>query len=272
MQLISAFIGALFVHLVGASGCDHRLLMKSEPINSCPADTNHGYASDKFDISDKLTAHLNTLHPQSVHVISNVDGSGYLNWQARIQYHTFQRNRSPLMTGFTRLMHRKDREMKNWAAHCEIPTVQVEPSDWRCDAPEGCPYVPKERIFTTLKFLQHASDYQTDLIKGRWILIVDADILFRGAVIAGDANDSTVGARGGPFRYMKPNEELVNPVLKRLFQLTDEQVSAIPSVAMNTCLMRVEDLYRALHLAWDYQLRTLFDAEAEASMGWIKEM
>lgn len=217
------------------------------------------------------------------------DGRPYQTWQVRVHYHNFVRYRAPWMQGYTRLMHRtrfsKTDDQSSPAttttnytvvqAHllsglCEVPTVQIEPFESSCET--TCAYPPKERIHAMLSFLRAAQE-TPELIQGRWIMLMDPDMLLRYPVPhPGRASNQSQPGRTGVFGYMNPQLEPSRSILQRLFGFDEEDLKEMPWTGLAPTWMRVEDWIRVLTQVWRHQKVILADPEASREFGFAQDM
>lgn len=234
--------------------------------------------SEDILTSDALKEHLDTLPPDSVHVLVHDDGRAYSTWQTRVNYHNFQKYRKPWMRGYTRIVHRTTRNFTQSPYEdpnlricaCEIPCVQVQSFEAACDV--ECDYVPKERIFSSKLFFKEAQQ-NPSLIQGRWILVLDPDMVITPAFpYPGDATDPLRKNVAGRYGHIYgPSADNID-ILKRKFNMTYSEILSMPHSGMAPVLMRVEDWLRVIDLAWEMQKVLLKDREAQNIFSWTSEM
>lgn len=204
----------------------------------------------------------------TIHVILTSNGSPYLNIQTRIMYATYKiAKKMPggeKMVAFTRVLHRTTGDV----LMNEVPTYRVEPQDPKCDI--WCEFPVADRPGAIRQFIAAAAK-DPSLIKAPWLLLIEADYVWKKPVKAGMA-ESSAKSEAFPFSYIQPTNPNAMASVRSMYPESKGPLTDVINSGPAPVLLRANELRQ---ITPDWERLTYFIEKNKAvkdNLGWVREM
>ena len=197
------------------------------------------------------------------HVIMTTSRSTYQQWQARVFYYWYKKqkelNPESDIGGFTRILH----DYNDDQLSKEMPTVRVDPLD------DNRGYVVLSRPFSFMNFIK---DGYMDKIEEDYIMMAEPDHIFLKALpnfVSEEHNGICF-----PFFYIDPllptNVPLMEKVLGRKLSIAD--IKAIAGTGSSPVIVKKDDFKKVVEKWHDFAMFIFDTPELKSAWGWVLEM
>ncbi|KAG2489819.1 hypothetical protein HYH03_011768 [Edaphochlamys debaryana] len=222
--------------------------------------TIHTKAEKEVFTVTKLVYGSTVQNPRAYHVVTTAAGFGN-EWQARIHYYWFRKQREEClrgdgcdMGGFTRVLHTGKAD----ALMDEVPTVVVDP----LPSAMAADYIVLNRPYALQQWVERTS------LPEKYFVMCETDHLFLRPM-PNFMNGESQGA--ALFTYIVP-WDFPKIVRKFIGDVSDEEIHKVPQIGNSPTFISREE-FKALVPVWYNTTMEIFtDTESRNAWNWVLEM